>query len=199
MAYAQVRENVRLLIEGDEIGNTFDTGTLDLLISMGENRVYRSLRADTMRTSASIAPVSNLVALPADLIELERVFVDGRQVEIVDDWRLEELLADNIGASGVAYCAHIGSNLKFWPAATTDATVWYYAKPAAMLTAGESTTYTRYPEVFLYAAVAESAPFVGEDSRLPMWESKYQQYLADANRVEKYRVFGGGQLRTRSR
>lgn len=199
MAYAQVRENVRLLIEGDEIGNTFDTGTLDLLISMGENRVYRSLRADTMRTSATLTPASNLVALPADLLELERVFVGGYQVEVVDDWRLEELIADGVNASGVAYCAHIGTNLKFWPAATTNATVWYYQKPAAMLTANESTTYLRYPEVFLYAAVAESAPFVGEDARLPMWESKYQQHLADANRVEKYRVFGGSQLRIRNR
>lgn len=199
MSYAQVRENVRLLIEGDEIGNTFDTGTLDLLISMGENRVYRSLRADTMRTSAIITPASNLAALPADLIELERVFVGGYQVEVVDDWRLEELIADGVNASGVAYCSHIGSNLKFWPAATTDATIYYYAKPAAMLTAGESTTYTRYPEVFLYAAVSESAPFLGEDARIPIWEAKYQQHLSDANRVEKYRVFGGSTLRVRNR
>jgi hypothetical protein len=199
MSYAQVRENVRLLIEGDEIGNTFDTGTLDLLISMGENRVYRSLRADAMRTSATITPASNLAALPANLIQLERVYVNGKQVEVVDDWRLEELLQQGASASDVAYCAHIGSNLKFWPEATTDVTVWYYQKPTAMLTAGESTTYLRYPEVFLFAAVAESAPFVGEDARIPIWESKYQQNLADANRVERYRVFGGSQLRTRSR
>jgi hypothetical protein len=200
MSYAQIREKVRLLIEGDDIGNTFNTDTLDLLISFGENRVYRNLRADTMRTiSAPITPVANIVAIPADLLQLTRVIVGTRDVEIIDEWRMQALLDSSATAQDTLFCAHNPDGLIFFPENTADVTLHYYAKPASLASAGESTTYNRYPEVFLFAAVAESAPFLGEDARIQIWEGKFQQYMADADQNERWRVNSGSPLRTRVR
>lgn len=201
MSYAQIREKVRLLIEGDEIGTTFSTDTLDLLISMAESRVYRKLRSDTMYVaSAALNATSNVLAMPADLLELEKVVIGGKQVEVTDLWRLDQHVSNSDTSTDTIYCARQGDSLKFWPAIsdTTDVYLYYYGKPAA-LALGENSTYTRYPEVFLFASVAEASPFLGEDSRAPMWEAKFAQALQDAMSNERWKAYSGSQLRVRNR
>ena len=201
MSYAQVREKVRLLVEGDDIGTTFSTDTLDLIISMAENRVYRNLRSDTMHVaSAALNATSNVLAIPADLMELQRIVVGGKDVELTDMWRVQQLIDGGSGGSDTLYAAQRGPDFVFYPAIddTTDIYLYYYGKPSA-LALGENTTYTRYPELFLYAAVAEASPYLGEDSRAPMWEAKFAQALQDANANERWRAYGGTQLRIRNR
>jgi hypothetical protein len=199
--YAQIRERVRLLIEGDEIGTTFSTDTLDLLISMGENRVYRNLKASTMYTvSSALNATSNVLAIPSAVLNLEKVIIDGKEVEVTDLWRVNAHIDNNDTAADTIYCAQRGDNLVFWPAIsdTTDVYLYYYAKPTALATSVNS-TYERYPELFLYAAVSESAPFLGEDNRIPIWEGRYMVALNDADRLERWRAYSGSQLRIRSR
>ena len=201
MSYAQVREKVRLLIEGDEVGTTFSTDTLDLLISMAESRVYRKLRSDTMYVaSAALNATSNVLALPSDLLELDRVLIGGKPVEVTDLWRIDQLAYNGASAGDTVYCARSGDNLVFWPAIddTTDVYLYYYGRPAA-LSLGENSTYTRYPEVFLFGSVAEASPFLGEDSRAPMWEAKFAQAMQDAMTNERWRTYSGSQLRVRNR
>jgi hypothetical protein len=201
MSYAQVREKVRLLVEGDDIGSTFSTDTLDLIISMAEGRVYRNLRADTMYiASAALNATSNVLDIPSDLMQLDRIVVDGKDVELTDMWRVQQLIDGNATNNDTIYAAQRGPEFTFWPEVsdTTDIYLYYYGKPSA-LALGENTTYLRYPELFLYAAVAEASPYLGEDSRAPMWEAKYAQALQDANTNERWRAFGGTPLRIRSR
>ena len=199
--YAQVRERVRLLIEGDEIGDSFSTGTLDLLISMGENRVYRNLQSSTMYVvSSALNATSNVLAIPSAVLQLDKVIIDGNAVEVTDLWRVNAHIDNGDTATNTTYCAQRGDNLIFWPAIsnTVNVYLYYYATPTALATTVNS-TYERYPELFLYAAVAESAPFIGEDSRIPIWEGKYTLSLNDANRVERWKAYGGSQLRIRTR
>jgi hypothetical protein len=201
MSYAQVREKVRLLIEGDDIGSTFSTDTLDLIISMAEGRVYRNLRADTMYVaSAALNATSNVLAIPAGLMELDRIVVGGKDVELTDMWRVQQLIDGGSSQSDTLYAAQRGPELLFYPSISNSTSIYlyYYGKPTA-LALGENTTYLRYPELFLYAAVAEASPYLGEDSRAPMWEAKYAQALQDANANERWRAYGGTSLRIRNR
>ena len=59
--------------------------------------------------------------------------------------------------------------------------------------------FNRYPDVWLYAALAESAPFLGEDSRLPMWKAQYKSRVAAANRNERSRAAKGSRMTIRTR
>jgi len=199
--YAQIRERVRLLIEGDEIDASFSTSTLDLLISMGENRVYRNLKSSTMYTvSAAQNATSNVLAIPSATLSLDKVIIDGKAVEVTDLWRVQAHIDNGDTATDTIYCAERGDNLIFWPAIsdTTNVYLYYYATPTALATTVNS-TYERYPELFLYAAVAESAPFLGEDNRIPIWEGKFKLSLDDADRLERWRAYSGSAIRIRSR
>jgi len=195
--YAAFRVAVQWLIEGDELTDTFSVNTLDLIIGMGEARVYRELRASSLEAALSVVVSGNVAALPSDLLELKEVYFDAtRPLEIVPLDRLRKL--QNSSAGQVIYAAQDGDTLTFWPPATGTLLGKYYKKPAALSTA-LSTTFTRYPEVFIYAALVESAPFLGQDSRMQLWEAKYGQCLADAKHNELMRVYGGSPLRMRAR
>lgn len=77
------------------------------------------------------------------------------------------LLKDQAGSGASRKYAKQGLNLLFFPP-MPDATVIsgrYYQKQPDIVTALNN-AFNRYPDVWLYAALAESAPFLGDDSRI---------------------------------
>lgn len=198
--YASFREAVRNLIEGEEIGDTFSTKTLDLIIGLAEERIYRDLKASTMVDTATLTVTANLAPLPADLIELKALWQDrDTPIEIISLDRLNRI---NAGSGEVYFASLDGENLRFAFEASGTVDCDYYKKPTAMKDEtvwANQTTLARYPDVFIYAAVAESMPFLGEDSRISVWESKYLQALTYAKSDETWRAYGGSPLRVRTR
>jgi len=208
--YNAFRVAVQHLFEGDDTAQgTFSVNTLDLLIGLGEERVYHGdaqtpgLRASTMVTPLSATVTDNAADLPADLLELKEVYFDGkRPLDIVPLDRLREMEAiDRSAHADVRYAAQDGDTLRFWPVAAGDALGSYFAKPESLETAtwGDATTFARYPQLFLYAALYEGAVFLGMTDKMPMWEAKYRALADGANHSERMRVYGGGPLKVRSR
>lgn len=207
--YNAFRAAIQKLIEGDDTGGTFSVNTLDLLIGLGEARVYHGdsltpgLRASTMLKDLSVAVASNAAALPADLLKLKEVRFAGKPpLDIIplDRLRAMEAAGDGAGAD-TRYAAQDGDTLRFWPEASGTVIGRYYAKPAALesVTWALATTFARYPELFVFATLIESAPFLGMDARMPMWDAKYRSLADGANHSERMRVYGGGPLKMRSR
>lgn len=207
--YNAFRADVQRLIEGDDNVSSFSVNTLDLLIGLGEAKVHHGdaqtagLRASTMLKDLSVAVASNAAALPADLLELKEVRFSGkRPLEVIPLDRLRALEADgSIVGADTLYCAQDGDTLRFWPEASGTVLGRYYAVPAALATVtwANATTFVRYPQLYIFAALCESAPFIGEDARLPVWEAKYRSLADGANHSERMRVYGGGPLRVRTR
>lgn len=212
-SYDAFRIAIQWLIEGEEMTGTFSVNTLDLMIGLGEARVHDGdnltpgLRASSMLVQfADADPVltvtDNAVALPADLLELQEVYFDGEPpVEIVGRDRLRNLLASGSTTGTVRYAAQVGDTLTFWPQASGDLLGSYYAKPAplATITWADATTFARYPQLYLYAALYEAALFLGMTSRLGAWESRYRQLAHGAMASERARTWNGSPLRIRSR
>ncbi len=198
--YNAFRVAVQWLIEGDEMTDTFSVNVLDLIIGIAEERVYRDLRASSMVTALNVAVVANVAALPATLLELKEVYFSGnRPLDIIPLDRLRALEAGgSTGGGDAIYCAQDGDTLRFWPATTGTVLGSYYAKPAALETA-LNPTFTRYSELFVFAALVEAMPFLGMDAKVPMWNERYARALSDAQQDERMRVYGGGPLRMRTR
>ena len=206
--YNAYRVAFQHMLEGDDsVSNTFSTATMDMLIGMGEFRVYHGdgqtpgLRASSMLADLSVAVSSNAATLPADLLELKEVrFAGERPLEILPLDRLRE--AEAIGGGGdVRFCAQDGDTLRFHPAASGTVLGRYYARPAALesVTWANATTFHRYPELFLYAALFEGAIFMGMADKMGMWEARYRSIAEGANHAERVRVYAGGPLRVRTR
>jgi hypothetical protein len=203
--YPAFRVAFMQLADGDDVATaSFSVATADLMIGLAESRVYRDLRASTMVSALSIVPSAGVYTLPSDLLELKEVYFSGKApLEIIPLELMRKLVAGGTAPAGDAqYAAQDGNKLVFWPTQTTATALGsYYARPGDLKTVtwANATTFARYPECFLFAALCELSPFLGEDARLPVWEAKYRQSVQNAHADEAKRVYGGSPLRMRAR
>lgn len=200
--YDAFRVGFMQLADGDDVSQaSFSPTTADLIIAMGETRVYSDLRAATMVSPLSLTPTAGVYTLPADLIELKEVYFDGDEpLEIVPLDKYRKLIAAGASSGQARYAAQDGDTLLCWPESTATLLGSYYARPEALktITWADATTFARYPECFLFAALMESTPFLG-DGKYQVWERKYSQFLDLARHNERMRVYGGSPLRVRAR
>lgn len=203
--YSDLRNTVLRLIDGDDVvSGSFSTDTVDTLIALGESRVYLGdesvpgLRTRDMESALSLTVTDNTATLPDDCLALKRVqFAGERPLDYMsEDDALRHL--DAGGGGTPRYYAQQGNTLIFYPTASGTCGGRYYARPADLKT-GLNPTFTRYPECFIYAALCEAAPFIGEDARLPMWKAQWASWMERANTTERNVATSGGRLTLRSR
>lgn len=202
--YNAFRNYVHQLIDGDDISQSdLSVAVLDGLIAAGETRCYRELRSSTQDTSFSIQTTANLAPLPADFLELRGApYVAKKAAATYQPWEAVQnaiQLGDQtfIASNPIRYTFQ-GDNLLFFPAQPdgTQITGQYY-KRFADLSTGLNAYFTRHSDVFIYAALAESGPFLGEQSRLATWEQKYSYLIQSAQEQERRRTSRGSKLQAR--
>src|SRR5207245_669632 len=182
--YAAFRTAVQQLLDGDDISQSdLSVPVLDLMISAGEQRLYRELRSSTQDTALSVTTTNNLATLPSDFLELRGApYIAKKVVATYAPWEAVQnqiqQQSSNISVSNPIRYTFQSDKLLFYPtqADGTSVTGQYY-KRFADLSGGLNALFIRHPDVFLYAALAESAPFVGETTRLQIWEGKYGQLV----------------------
>ena len=200
-SYTAFKVAVRQLIEGDDLAtNTFSNDTLDLMIGLAENRVYRDLRASTMSLPMTMTVTANSAPLPADLIALDEIYATAdstKPFEIIPLERLRKFSASPTGTT--IYAAQNNDTLIFWPTQSGTVSGNYFARPVELksIVWANATTLARYPEVFIYASLVEAMPFLGEDARVTLWETRYHVALKNATHDEKMRAYEGSRMTVR--
>lgn len=205
--YSDFRTAVLKMIDGDDVNSqAINQDTLDLLIGLGESRVYygdgeAGLRAADMEATLALTVTANVATLPADCLALSRVQFTGEKPldYLPEDDLLRRLDAGGGGAS--RFYTQQGRTLVFYPVATGTVGGRYYKRPADLNThvGALHATFNRYPELFLFGALAESAPFLGEDERLPMWKSLFGTWMRRAKLAERFGVADGARLTVKAR
>lgn len=204
--YSAFRVAVLKFIDGDDANSgAIAQDTLDLLIALGESRVYQGdeqvpgLRVADMEVALALPVTANVVTLPTSCLALKRVQFSGESpLEYLDE---NELLRyqEAGGGSTPRFYSQQGRTLTFYPTASGTLGGRYYARPADMLTGGLHATFNRYPECFLFGALAEAAPFIGEDERIPMWRAMWASWMESASRNDSTLASSGSPLRQRAR
>ncbi len=203
--YSDFRTAVLKMIDGDDVGSgSISASTLDLLIALGESRVYHGdesvsgLRCADMEAALSLTVTANAATLPTDCLELSRVQFAGEKPL---DYMSENEVLTRLDAGGGSTARHYtqqGRSLTFYPTATGTVGGRYYKRPAD-IAGGLHATFNRYPECFLFGALAEAAPFLGEDSRLPMWKQLWAGWMVSAQRTERLQASSGSRLTVKAR
>ena len=206
--YPDFRNKVLTLLDGDDVSTSdISASTLDLIISTGEQRLYRELRSSTQDTAFALTTTNNTIPLPADFLEMHGAPYVGTFVAAVyAPWEvLTNMIQIQAGISTYlgndnhpVYYSFQNDAMFFYPVQQDEADVQgQYYKRFPDISTGLNALFTRHPDLFLYAALAEAALFVGEQTRQPQWESKYATLVGGANEQERKRYTRGGKLSAR--
>lgn len=199
-SYVDFRNQVTTLLDGDDISQSdLSIQVLDLIIGAGEVRIYRDIRSSTQDTALSITATNNSAPLPADYLELKGAPLTPKfRASTYAPWEVvQNYIQTGCTLSGqVTYYSFEGDTMIFYPPQTGAITGRYY-KRFPDLSTGLNAFFNRHPDLFIYAALSESAPFLGELTRLPVWQQKYSELASAASEQERRRMTRGSKLSTR--
>ncbi|MES2323283.1 MAG: hypothetical protein V4633_13545 [Pseudomonadota bacterium] len=172
------------------------------LITLAEKRIATMLRARLMEASGTIATVAGTVtaALPSTLLGIQSLSIN--QVAPTIDYISPEQFAQDFPDStylGVPRSYTIvGDNVRFGPtpdAVYTVAVVYSGSVTPLTAAAPSNALLTKWPNVYLYGALAESAEITRDMENGQRYESKFQDAINGVNLIDWH---AGGLMRVRT-
>lgn len=170
-------------------------------ITLAEMRLNGDLDARLMDTTVPLVTTQdqNYVDAPTDIINIRTLTVTdvpGYTLEYLSPEQFAHLYSDIPSARPQAYTI-VGSQILLGPTPDSAYTLslMYKARLPALQVAGTNWLLTGYPNAYLFACLCESAKFIADDGRLPVWEQSYQQAV---NAINSTDWASGGTMRVRS-
>lgn len=168
------------------------------LIADAEARLNRDTRLSGISTLATFSITEDALAMPTDLRAIDSWWLAGPTwygaINVVGGNALGKL-RQQYTAGPPRYAALIAGEAHFAPVPsgeTFDTHLSYFRKVPALSDA-EPTNWLldEHPDIYRLAVLVESAPYLKDDARLPMWESQLNTRLSDLARATEAAAFTG--------
>lgn len=155
-------------------------------ITIAEAKFNRKLRTRQMIKRANGQIETAFFAYPSDWLQAKEFQLNTNPIvrlQFVTEAYGDELKANRYVSIGQpAYYTITGTQLEFIPApdSTYSAELTYYAKIPALSDANTSNWLLAYaPDLYLYGALLEAAPYLKDDERLAVWSQMYINSMGD--------------------
>ena len=154
-------------------------------IELAEIRLNRDLRLrQTLQNSTYTMEAGNKnVPTPADFLEMKEQHLNTNPITNLTFQSTSVFFRNGlVNTSGKpVYYTQVSSNFAYAPTPDSAYTVemTYYKKPTPLSDSNPSNEYlANCPDLLLYGALAESAPYLMDDARLTTWQALYNVGLA---------------------
>lgn len=181
------------------IADWANRGDLDsqipVFIELTEARLKRDLRDQTRMTQRAEAMVyGEYFPLPCDWVSTTKVIAGDRILRLADSFNIERVEL----YGGPKYYRHSGDQLQLLPATDVSESdpirfeMEYLAFPEALSDENQSNwVLTTYPDLYIYGAMLQVAPYLQDDARIPVWTQAYGEAVSSAN-VSSDKAAGSG-------
>jgi len=178
-------------------------------IQMCEAKLNRTLFVRQMEARATTLTTFGVtdceyIALPADFQSMRRVrLTSASQRPTLDFMSAVQLDQYRSQQGDVAdqplFYTMFGSEIELAPTPDGAYTVEivYRQNIPPLATNGTNWLLTLAPDLYLYGALLESAPYIKKDERLETWGTLYGAALADLNKLESTSTFNAGPVQVR--
>lgn len=189
--------------------DTFLIARVPSFIQLSEAKFNRTVFVRQMETRSSTitditAAEPEFTALPADFQTMRRIRLSGVVgkpiLEFMSGVQMEEYrLSIGNAAAQPLYFTIFGSEIELAP--TPDANypleMIYRANVPALASNSTNWLLTMAPDLYLYGALLESAPWLKNDARLQTWGSGFKLALDDLNALGLSSTFNAGPVKVR--
>lgn len=163
------------------------TDVIPDFVTLAEANIRKDVRCRAMEDSTAVTLVSTTLALPDEFLAVRRVVLDDcpqRYVTPEQFYPLRESLTDAYTINGESFV---------FQSSTGSLSIDYYAGFAPFVEESDTNwLLENYPEIYLFGALAEAAPFIGKDPTL--YVAKYSGAVAKLMGSEQ-RAIGPLQVR----
>lgn len=198
--YAELKSAVANWLNRDDL-----TSVIPDFIAMAEAQFNRNVRHRKMVTRLQSTLSGAYTSFPADWLQTIRFQLNTNPVTpllyVTPEQALEESMVYSAGQQPLFYTV-IGQQFQVVPNPDTtyDTELLYYTKIPA-LSDSNTTNWllTESPDLYLYGALIQSAPYLKEDERLNTWAGLYQRLLDDMTLADERARIGSSKLKSRFR
>jgi hypothetical protein len=189
---------------GDWLNRADLTNVIPDFISLAEAQIERTLRTRQMIVRANASFSAEYGAVPADFLETKSLKLTNTNPITPLQFQTVDVM-DNIASQRVAsgrpqYFSIVGGQIRLLPVpdSTYTTELIYYAKLSKL----SSTTTTNWlltqaPDVYLYGALLQAAPYLQDDARIQVWVSLYERGLQDLQVADDRGATSGGSLKAK--
>ena len=199
--YAELKTSI-----GDWLNRSDLSATIPDFISLAEAQIERTLRTRQMIVRANASFDQQYGALPADFLEAKSLKLTSTNPPTPLSFLTIDLLdeqSSSYTASGKPkFFGVVGNQLRILP--TPDGTytteLTYFAK-LTKLSNIVTTNWllTSSPDIYLYGALLQAAPYLQDDARIQTWATLYERALNDLRTADDRGASSGGTLLTRAK
>lgn len=173
---------------GDFLNRSDLTSAIPTFIQLCEAEVNRNLRHWQMETRDTITANAQFENLPSGWLETIRCDVSGGdRLKLLAHPEMQAMRAEVEDATGEPrFYAFVAGQMEFFPTPDGDYTVNHvYFKEITALSDENTSNWllTSHPDVYLYGSLTHSAPYLVEDSRLPVWRALYVDAVQSCQRA----------------
>ena len=199
--YAELKTSI-----GDWLNRSDLSATIPDFISLAEAHIERTLRTRQMIVRANASFDQQYGAVPSDFLEVKSLKLTSTNPPTP----LSFLTIDSLDEQSSSYTASgkprffgvVGNQLRILP--TPDGTytteLTYFAK-LTKLSNSVTTNWllTSSPDIYLYGALLQAAPYLQDDARIQTWATLYERALNDLRTADDRGASSGGTLLTRAK
>lgn len=197
--YTELKSAVADFLNRDDL-----TSVIPTFISLAEAQMQRVIRHHKMMQRSEAEIDTRYFALPSDWAETVRFHVIGDRTYRLELTSLDDMLQlrqANGNPTGIpTHFAHVGEQLEVYPTpnGTFDVELLYF-KDIPALSDSNTTNWllTDYPDVYLYGALMQSAPYLDDDQRMQVWSTLYGNAVQSINQESKKSRYSGAGMRVR--
>lgn len=158
---------------------------IDLMIQAAERRLARDPRVRHLAADDFDITADDL-DVPDGFEKMDSWYMDGptyyHEIQIVPADVLQKIRSEGRLTGPPTHAAIIAGTFRFAPVPdATYATKMTWWESLSALSAGANWLVTSHPDIYLYATLCESAPYLMEDERLAVWEAELERRLEDLN------------------
>jgi hypothetical protein len=198
-AYSALLERVQLLLDGEGAtagSGAIDSATLDAVVNMAENRIYRDVRSRyNQKDFTALTTTSNAITIPTDLIAVTKIWITGEPLEATTEEFVRKFNAN--GSTGnVQFYAQAGSKIIFAPTVADGTTIngRYWAKLPELKTNFSNAMFQAYEDLFVYACLLEGEQF-WPLANTPKWAQFYIDIKESIISDEKNAIYSGSTIK----
>jgi hypothetical protein len=188
--YSELKTAVANWLNRDDL-----TSVIPDFISLAEARIARDLRHWKQEKRVTTDANERYENLPNDFIEIRQVqHAAGGAITSISSVEMEKLRAASDAGGKPKYMRLTAEQIEFYPTpdASYSISMLYYGRiPALTDLEPDNWLISDAPDVLLYGALLQSAPYLVDDARVQVWAGLYQSGIEALNiENEKARVSG---------